>query len=49
MKHGFITVAAAIPSVKVADCDYNEKQLRAIHARTCFVSNCCWMRLRRQS
>ncbi len=30
MKHGFITVAAAIPSVKVADCDYNEKQLESL-------------------
>ncbi len=27
MKHGFIKVAAAIPSMRVADCDYNEKQI----------------------
>ena len=33
MKHGFITVAAAIPSVKVADCDYNEKQLENLIAQ----------------
>ena len=33
MKHGFITVAAAIPSVKVADCDYNEKQLESLIAQ----------------
>ena len=33
MKHGFITVAAAIPSVKVADCNYNEKQLESLIAQ----------------
>ena len=33
MNHGFITVAAAIPSVKVADCDYNEKQLESLIAQ----------------
>lgn len=33
MKHGFITVAAAIPSVKVADCYYNEKQLESLIAQ----------------
>ena len=33
MKHGFITVAAAIPSVKVADCDYNEKLLESLIAQ----------------
>ena len=27
MKHGFITVAAAIPSVRVADCKYNVEQI----------------------
>ena len=27
MKFGFITVAAAIPSVKVADTEYNIKQI----------------------
>jgi len=33
MEYGFITVAAAIPAVKVADCDYNEQQLEALVAR----------------
>ncbi len=27
MNHGFVKVAAAIPSMRVADCDYNEKQI----------------------
>ena len=27
MKYGFITVAAAVPSVKVADTEYNVKQI----------------------
>ena len=27
MKHGFITVAAAIPAVRVADCKYNVEQI----------------------
>ena len=27
MKNGFITIAAAIPSVKVADCQYNLHQI----------------------
>lgn len=27
MKHGFITVAAAVPAVKVADTEYNAKQI----------------------
>ena len=27
MKDGFIKVAAATPSIKVADCDYNSKQI----------------------
>ena len=27
MNHGFIKVAAAIPSIKVADCDYNSQQI----------------------
>lgn len=27
MNYGFVKVAAAIPSLKVADCDYNEKQI----------------------
>ncbi|MCM1312960.1 MAG: NAD(+) synthase [Bacteroides sp.] len=27
MNYGFVKVAAAIPNLKVADCDYNEKQI----------------------
>ena len=30
MNYGFIKVASAIPSVKVADCNYNEKQIESI-------------------
>lgn len=30
MNYGFIKVASAIPSVKVADCDYNEKQIESL-------------------
>ena len=27
MDYGFVKVASAIPTIKVADCDYNEKQI----------------------
>lgn len=30
MNHGFVKVAAAIPSLKVADCHYNELQIESI-------------------
>lgn len=30
MNYGFIKVASAIPSLKVADCDYNEKQIESL-------------------
>lgn len=30
MKYGFITVAAAVPSVKVADCNYNLGQIKLL-------------------
>ncbi len=30
MNHGFVKVASAIPSVRVADCDYNERQIESI-------------------
>jgi len=30
MNYGFIKVASAIPSVKVADCSYNEKQIESL-------------------
>lgn len=33
MKYGFITVASAIPSVKVADADYNIKQIESLMAQ----------------
>ncbi len=33
MNHGFVKVAAAIPSLKVADCDYNEKQIESLIAQ----------------
>ena len=33
MKHGFITVAAAIPSVRVADCTYNVQQMESLIAQ----------------
>ena len=33
MQHGFIKVAAAVPLVKVADCDYNIQQIENIIAR----------------
>lgn len=33
MKHGFITVAAAVPTVKVADCDFNVKQIETLIAQ----------------
>ena len=29
MKYGFVKVAAAIPQVKIADCQYNAEQGRA--------------------
>jgi len=28
MKYGFVTVAAAVPSVKIADCNYNLEQIK---------------------
>ena len=33
MQNGFVTVAAAIPSVKVADCEYNIQQIESIIAK----------------
>jgi len=30
MKYGFIKVAAAVPSVKVADCQYNVKEIEKL-------------------
>ncbi len=30
MNHGFVKVAAAIPGIRVADCDYNEKQIESL-------------------
>ena len=33
MKYGFITVAAAIPGVRVADTDYNVKQIENLIAQ----------------
>ena len=27
MEHGFVKVAAAVPNIKVADCNYNERQM----------------------
>ena len=33
MKNGFITVAAAVPSVRVADCDYNLHQIENLIAQ----------------
>lgn len=33
MKYGYITVASAIPSVKVADADYNIKQIESLIAQ----------------
>ena len=33
MKNGFITVAAAIPSVRVADCSFNEMQIENLIAQ----------------
>ena len=33
MKYGYITVASAIPSVKVADADYNIKQIESLTAQ----------------
>jgi len=30
MNYGFIKIASAIPSVRVADCDYNEKQIESL-------------------
>ena len=33
MKHGFITVAAAIPQVRVADCQYNIQQIESFIAQ----------------
>lgn len=33
MKHGFIKVAAAVPSVRVADCKFNVEQIEALIAQ----------------
>ena len=33
MQNGFMKVAAAIPSVKVADCEYNIQQIESIIAK----------------
>ena len=33
MKHGFITVAAAVPTVRVADCIYNVQQMESLIAQ----------------
>ena len=30
MNYGFVKVASAIPSLRVADCDYNEKQIESL-------------------
>ena len=33
MQNGYIKVASAIPSVKVADCDYNIRQIETLIAQ----------------
>ena len=33
MQYGFINVAAAVPAVRVADCDYNVQQIESIIAQ----------------
>lgn len=33
MKHGFVKVAAAVPHIKVADCNYNERQMENLIAQ----------------
>jgi NAD+ synthase (glutamine-hydrolysing) len=33
MHHGFLTVAAAVPRVRVADCHYNTEQIESLMAR----------------
>ena len=33
MNYGYITVASAIPSVRVADADYNIKQIESLIAQ----------------
>ena len=33
MKYGFITVAAAVPAVKVADTDYNVREMESLIAQ----------------
>ncbi len=51
MKFGFIKIAAAVPTVKVGDCEFNLQQIESIIAqaegkgvdRICFVSTFCWM------
>ncbi|MFC2631546.1 MAG: nitrilase-related carbon-nitrogen hydrolase, partial [Porphyromonas pasteri] len=30
MKHGFVKVAAAVPFVRVADCEYNVERIEAL-------------------
>ena len=52
MNYGFVKVASAIPSVRVADCNYNEQHIESlvlqaegkgvdIHVPTSSVSNSC--------
>ena len=36
MKYGFVKVAAAIPQVKIADCQYNAEQVVAGAGRVGF-------------
>ena len=33
MEHGFVKVAAAVPNIKVADCNYNERQMENLIAQ----------------
>ena len=33
MKYGFVNVAAAVPTVKVADVDYNVQQVESLIAQ----------------
>ncbi len=32
-QHGFVRVAAAVPSLRVADCDFNVERILALLAR----------------
>lgn len=33
MSYGFVKVAAAVPQVKVADCDWNAQQIESLIAQ----------------